>query len=78
VSLGEAKWGETMNGAHVERLARARDLLSAHFDTAGCVLACYSAAGFHHDLTASRDPLLALIGLADLYQHDQDGPALPG
>jgi hypothetical protein len=78
VSLGEAKWGETMDSSHIERLARARELLSAHFDTADCVLACYSAAGFHPDLTATRDPRLALISLADLYQHDQYEPPVPG
>ena len=30
-----------MGGYHVERLARARDLLSASHDTSDCVLACY-------------------------------------
>ena len=37
LSLGEAKWGEVMGGYHVERLARARDLLSASHDTSDCV-----------------------------------------
>lgn len=68
LSLGEVKWGQVMGYEHVARLARARDLLSARFDTSGCVLACYSAAGFRDDLRDMRDPRLALISLADLYQ----------
>jgi len=56
-----------MGGHHVERLARARDLLSASHDTCDCVLACYSAAGFHDDLRTSRARRLALITLDDLY-----------
>ena len=67
LSLGEAKWGEVMGGQHVERLARARDLLSASYDTADCVLACYSAAGFHDDRRAASNSRLALITLDDLY-----------
>jgi uncharacterized protein len=66
LSLGEAKWGQVMGVHHVERLGRARDLLSASFDTTGCVLACYSAAGFHDDLRASSDPRLLLVSLNDL------------
>lgn len=67
LSLGEVKWGQVMGRHHVERLSRARDLLSASFDTADCVLACYSAAGFHDDLTSAKDARLALVALADLY-----------
>jgi hypothetical protein len=67
LSLGEAKLGEVVGGYHVQQLARARDLLSARYDTSGCVLACYSAAGFHEDLRAARDPRLALITLDDIY-----------
>jgi hypothetical protein len=63
----EAKWGEVMGGYHVQQLARARDLLSASYDTSDCVLACYSAAGFHDDLRTARDPRLALITLDDIY-----------
>jgi uncharacterized protein len=68
LSLGEVKWGTVMGRHHTERLARARDLLSGSFDTSGCVLACYSAAGFHDDLRASADPRLALITLDDIYR----------
>jgi hypothetical protein len=73
LSLGEAKLGEVMGGYHVQQLARARDLLSASYDTSGCVLACYSAAGFHEDLRTARDPRLALITLNDIY--DRNRPA---
>jgi hypothetical protein len=64
----EAKWGQVMAPQHVERLNRARDLLSANFDTTGTVLTCYSAAGFHDDLQTSKQPRQALISLADLYR----------
>lgn len=54
LSLGEAKWGDVMGPRHVERLMRARDLLSAKgFDTTGTVLACYSGAGFEPNLTGA-------------------------
>ena len=49
-----------MGSYHVERLARARGLLSASYDTSDCVLACYSGAGFHYDLQTAEDPRLAL------------------
>ncbi len=61
------KWGEVMTRAHAERLARARDLLSPAFDTADCVLACYSAAGFSDDLRA-----------AEVHQHFNDWLAAAG
>jgi hypothetical protein len=67
LSLGEVKWGQVMGRQHVERLARARDLLSASFDTSDCVLACYSGAGFHDDLRTTKDPRLALITLDEIY-----------
>jgi len=69
LSLGEVKWGDTMDRRHVERLAAARDLLAADYDVSDCVLACYSAAGFDEDLRADAvsDPRLILVGLADIY-----------
>jgi hypothetical protein len=67
LSLGEVTWGEVMDGHHVERLARARDLLPADYDNSGRLLACYSAAGFHDDLRAARDPRLVLVTLDDIY-----------
>ena len=39
---------------------------SAGYDVSNCVLACYSAAGFHHDLSGAKDPRLALITLDDI------------
>lgn len=68
LSLGEAKWGQVMGPQHVERLNRARELLSANFDTADTVLTCYSAAGFHGDLQAGGQHRAALISLEDLYR----------
>ena len=62
-----AAGNHTNGGRHVERLARARDLLSAGYDTSDRVLACYSAAGFHDDLRATRDPRLVLVTLDDIY-----------
>jgi uncharacterized protein len=66
ISLGEAKWGEVMGPRHVARLRRARDLLAASYDTTDCVLACYSAAGFHGDLRGATG--LKLVTPRDLYQ----------
>lgn len=68
--LGEAKWGTVMGLGHVERLSRARELLAGRgMDTDGCLLACFSAAGFSEPLraeaTARGDVLL--IGLGELY-----------
>lgn len=59
-----------MGQGHVERLARARALLTVKgYDTDGTVLACYSGGGFDADLTEAarqrRD--LLLIGLDRLY-----------
>jgi AAA+ ATPase superfamily predicted ATPase len=68
LSLGEAKWGQVTGSGHIDRLARARDLLSASFDTSACVLACYSAAGFEDSLHARKDHRLALVTLDDLYR----------
>lgn len=67
VSLGEVKWGETMGHRHVDRLARARDLLSASYDTSDCVLACYSGAGFTADLRADKKAPAVLLTLEDIY-----------
>jgi AAA+ ATPase superfamily predicted ATPase len=69
LSLGEAKWGAVMGIRHLERLRRARDLLSVKgYDTAGTWLACYSGAGFDDELraVAARDRVL-LVDLERLY-----------
>ncbi|MFG1819091.1 ATP-binding protein [Kribbella sp. NPDC049174] len=63
LSLGEVKWGEVMGRRHVERLERARQLLSRDYDTSETILACYSGAGFEPDI----DPAVLTVGLDDLY-----------
>ncbi|MGP3956179.1 ATP-binding protein [Nonomuraea sp. 3N208] len=64
LSLGEVKWDKVMTSGHVDRLRRARDLLSAKgYDTSGTVLACYSGAGFQEDLPGD----VRLVSLGDLY-----------
>jgi uncharacterized protein len=64
LSLGEVKWDKIMTSAHVERLRRARDLLSEKgYDTRGTVLTCYSGAGFHPDMSSE----VRLVGLDTLY-----------
>jgi uncharacterized protein len=71
LSLGAAKWGEAMDVRHLERLRRARDLLSVKgYDTAATVLACYSGAGFSDGLAslAAAEPRVLLVGLDRLYQ----------
>jgi hypothetical protein len=35
-----------MGRRHIERLSRARQLLSGDYDTTDSILACYSSAGF--------------------------------
>jgi AAA+ ATPase superfamily predicted ATPase len=70
VSLGEAKWGKVMGPRHVERLRRARALLTVKgYDTTGTKLACYSGAGFDPALqAAARDGEVLLIALDQLYE----------
>ncbi|MGW0801812.1 AAA family ATPase [Nonomuraea sp. NPDC002799] len=70
LSLGEAKWGEVMGRHHLERLARARDLLERKgYDTRDTVLACFGAAGFGAELraVAAGDGRVLLVGLDELY-----------
>jgi uncharacterized protein len=70
LSLGEAKWGKVMSIRHLDRLRRARDLLSVRgYDTTGTKLTCYGGAGFDADLRAAAktQPDVLLIGLDDLY-----------
>ena len=59
-----------MDVRHIERLRRARDLLSVKgYDTATTVLTCYSGAGFSEELTsqATADPHILLVGCDRLY-----------
>lgn len=68
LSLGEAKWDRVMDSSHIDRLARARDLLAVKgFDTRDTILACYSGAGFAPDLSALHDDKITLIDLDQLY-----------
>ena len=66
ISLGEAKWGKVMGMRHVERLRRARALLTVKgYDTTATTLACYSGAGFEPALQAAAqagDALLIDVG----------------
>ncbi|MEV4220038.1 ATP-binding protein [Nonomuraea sp. NPDC049725] len=71
LSLGEAKWGETMSHHHLARLVRARELLQEKgYDTGGTVLACYGGSGFTDELAvaAQGDPLIRLVDLDRLYR----------
>lgn len=68
--LGEAKWGTVMGIGHLERLGRARELLTGRgTDTSRCVLACFSGAGFSDALRAeaARVGGVLLVGLDELY-----------
>jgi AAA+ ATPase superfamily predicted ATPase len=70
LSLGEAKWDKVMTLQHLERLRRARDLLSVRgYDTRDASLACYSGAGFDDGLrdAARGGQDVKLIDLGDLY-----------
>jgi AAA+ ATPase superfamily predicted ATPase len=69
ISLGEAKWGKVMGLRHVERLHRARALLTVKgYDTTATTLACYSGAGFDPALTAATEGGdVLLLGADRLY-----------
>jgi AAA+ ATPase superfamily predicted ATPase len=71
LSLGEAKWGQTMTIGHVDRLRRARDLLAAKgYDTTDTVLTCYSGIGFDENLRAAAkaDRRIMLVDVEKLYK----------
>ena len=67
ISLGEAKWDDTMDALHLARLRRAGDLLAASFDTIQAVLACYAGAGFDAELRGAAGPGVLLADLAAIY-----------
>ncbi|MEW9527182.1 ATP-binding protein [Microbispora sp. NPDC049125] len=70
LSVGEAKWSETMSLGHLRRLEQARDQLHMRgLDTRDTVLALYGGAGFDTALTevAARDPRVLLVDLPMLY-----------
>jgi hypothetical protein len=69
ISLGETKWGKVMGIRHVERLRRARALLTLKgYDTTDTTLACYSGAGFEPALQAARSSDVLLVDSERLYQ----------
>ena len=69
ISLGEAKWGKVMGRRHIERLRRARALLTIKgYDTADTTLVCYSGAGFDPALQAAgRSSDVLLVDLDRIY-----------
>jgi AAA+ ATPase superfamily predicted ATPase len=70
LSIGEAKWNDTMGLGHLDRLRRIRDLLSVKFDTSHTTLTCCSAAGFMPALAdaAADQADIKLIDLDTLYR----------
>jgi len=70
LSLGEAKWGKRLGLRHLDRLARARDMLAQRgLDTDPTTLALYSGTGFDDDLVAvaRQRPDVLLVDPARLY-----------
>jgi hypothetical protein len=66
ISLGEAKWGKVMGIRHIERLRRARALLTIKgYDTTDTTLVCYSGAGFDRALQAASENSDVLLVDAD-------------
>jgi hypothetical protein len=60
-----------MSHRHLDRLARARDLLEYKgYDTRDTILACYGGSGFTSELSAAvqDDPQVLLVGLDRLYE----------
>jgi uncharacterized protein len=70
LAIGEAKWNEVMDGRHLARLSRIRDLIAGieKYDTSQTRLICFSGAGFTSELVnaASRGEV-ELVGLDELY-----------
>jgi uncharacterized protein len=71
LAIGEAKWGEVMGPAHIERLRLVNSLINAvgRYDTAQTKLICFSGAGFTRglrDLAASDNSIL-LVDAGELY-----------
>ena len=69
ISLGEAKWGKVMGIRHLERLRRARALLTVKgYNTTDTTLACYSGAGFEPELQAVAGSEVLLVDAEQLYE----------
>ncbi|GAA3444387.1 hypothetical protein [Planomonospora venezuelensis] len=70
LSIGEVKWDKVMGLGHLDRLRRARELLTAQGHRADdAVLTCYSGAGFDEQLQAEagEDSRVLLVDLPTLY-----------
>jgi len=74
LSLGEAKFGRVIGSRELDRLRRARDLLTDRgYDTTGTVLACYGGAGFEPGLAAAAGgERVLLVGPDELYASTAD------
>ncbi len=72
LAIGEAKWGERMGAAHLQRLRHIRGLLTAQGrpGAESARLVCYSGAGFTDDLReqAAANPEIVLVDVNDLYR----------
>ncbi|WP_222946990.1 ATP-binding protein [Streptomyces sp. TRM49041] len=70
LSVGEAKWDQTMGVGHLERLRHALALLRAKgIDTSHARPACYSGAGFTEELRAAEGRgEVILVDLRRLYE----------
>jgi hypothetical protein len=77
-AIRRAEFCITLMGlGHLDRLRRARDLLSVKkHRAADAILACYSGAGFTAELTAAAaaDPHVLLVDLKRLYQEPDQQP----
>lgn len=71
LAVGEAKWGETMGFAHLNRLDRIRALLVAQgrYGAERAKLVCYSGTGFTAELStaAEQDDTILLVTPEMLY-----------
>jgi len=72
LAIGEAKWGETLEVGHLERLRRIRGLLAAQgrFGAERAKMVCFGAAGFSDALirTAEQNSDVVLIDIETLYR----------
>lgn len=72
LAIGEAKWHETMDVGHLQRLERLRDLVTAreHVEAPAKVrLLCFSGTGFTEGLRqrAAEDETVQLVDLGRIY-----------
>ena len=71
LAIGEAKWGEVMGSAHIDRLRLINTLISSagRYDTTQTKLMCFSGAGFTRGLRdlAASDSSILLVDADELY-----------